>query len=86
MKKRKQRIGALKLTRFRVSQAAGGDTARQSRGLMGKPPIDSDRLWADLMALAAITDPDKPYTRRSFSPLFLKGRDWLKAPFRGSRT
>jgi len=48
---------------------------------MPKPPIDSDRLWNDLMALAAITDPDKPYTRRSFSPLFLKGRDWLKERF-----
>ena len=48
---------------------------------MQKPPVDSERLWADLMALAAITDPDKPYTRRSFSPLFLKGRDWLKQRF-----
>jgi N-carbamoyl-L-amino-acid hydrolase len=48
---------------------------------MQKPPIDSDRLWADLMALAAITDPEKPYTRRSFSPLFLKGREWLKRRF-----
>jgi N-carbamoyl-L-amino-acid hydrolase len=51
---------------------------------MPKPPIDSDRLWNDLMALAAITDPEKPYTRRSFSPLFLKGRDWLKARFEES--
>jgi N-carbamoyl-L-amino-acid hydrolase len=44
---------------------------------MLKSPIDADRLWDDLMALAAITDPQKPYTRRSFSPLFVKGRDWL---------
>jgi N-carbamoyl-L-amino-acid hydrolase len=51
---------------------------------MPKPPIDSDRLWNDLMALAAITDPEKPYTRRSFSPLFLKGRDWLKRRFEES--
>ncbi|ARQ00240.1 Zn-dependent hydrolase [Pseudorhodoplanes sinuspersici] len=48
---------------------------------MPKSLIDADRLWNDLMALAAITDPDKPYTRRSFSPLFLKGREWLKARF-----
>ena len=54
----------------------------QEAQLMRKPPIDSDRLWNDLMALAAITDPDKPYTRRSFSPLFLKGRDWLEAAVR----
>lgn len=48
---------------------------------MLKSPIDADRLWDDLMALAAITDPQKPYTRRSFSPLFLKGRDWLRDRF-----
>jgi N-carbamoyl-L-amino-acid hydrolase len=39
--------------------------------------VDSDRLWADLMALGAITEPDRPYTRRSFSPLFDAGRAWL---------
>ena len=33
------------------------------------------------MALAEITEPDKPYTRRSFTPMFLQGRDWLKARF-----
>ncbi len=40
-----------------------------------RPPIDQARLWDDLMALAAITDPERPYTRRSFSPRFLEGRD-----------
>jgi len=40
-------------------------------------PLDDDRLWRDVMALAEITDPDRPYTRRSFSPLFLEGRAWL---------
>jgi N-carbamoyl-L-amino-acid hydrolase len=35
-------------------------------------PLDADRLWADVMALAEITDPSRPYTRRSFTPLFLK--------------
>jgi N-carbamoyl-L-amino-acid hydrolase len=44
-------------------------------------PLDADRLWADVMALAQITDPDRPYTRRSFSPLFLKGRAWLAERF-----
>ncbi|MBV8851667.1 MAG: Zn-dependent hydrolase [Methylobacteriaceae bacterium] len=33
------------------------------------------------MALAEITDPNKPYTRRSFTPLFLEGRAWLKQRF-----
>ena len=37
-------------------------------------PVDGARLWADLMALAEITEPGKPYTRRSFSALFLEGR------------
>ena len=41
-------------------------------------PVDGKRLWDDLMALAAITDPDQPWTRRAFSPRFLEGREWLK--------
>jgi beta-ureidopropionase / N-carbamoyl-L-amino-acid hydrolase len=45
------------------------------------PPLDADRLWADIMALAEITDPGHPYTRRSFTPLFLKGREWLADRF-----
>jgi beta-ureidopropionase / N-carbamoyl-L-amino-acid hydrolase len=44
-------------------------------------PVDADRLWDDIMALAAITDPENPYTRRSFSALFLKGREWLAQRF-----
>jgi N-carbamoyl-L-amino-acid hydrolase len=43
--------------------------------------LDGERLWADIMALAEITEPDNPYTRRSFSPLFLKGRDFLAGRF-----
>ena len=38
-------------------------------------PLDADRLWADVMALAEITDRQRPYTRRSFTALFLEGRD-----------
>ena len=37
-------------------------------------PLDADRLWADIMDLAEITDPARPYTRRSFTALFLEGR------------
>jgi N-carbamoyl-L-amino-acid hydrolase len=33
------------------------------------------------MALAKIIDTDKPYTRRSFTPTFLKGRDWITSRF-----
>jgi N-carbamoyl-L-amino-acid hydrolase len=47
----------------------------------GASGIDRDRLWADIEALAQITDPARPYTRRSFSPLFLQGRAWLQGRF-----
>jgi beta-ureidopropionase / N-carbamoyl-L-amino-acid hydrolase len=44
-------------------------------------PLDADRLWADVMALADITDPARPYTRRSFTALFLEGRALLTQRF-----
>jgi N-carbamoyl-L-amino-acid hydrolase len=44
--------------------------------------IDANRLWGRIEALSRITDPDRPWTRRSFSPLFLKGREWLANQFR----
>ncbi|MBM9402560.1 Zn-dependent hydrolase [Gluconacetobacter azotocaptans] len=43
--------------------------------------IRTERLQADIDSLAALTDPGRPYTRRSFSPRFLEGRDWLAARF-----
>jgi N-carbamoyl-L-amino-acid hydrolase len=43
--------------------------------------LDADRLWADIMALAEITDPARPWTRRSFTALFLEGRAWLARRF-----
>jgi len=50
-------------------------------GIRGRAGVDGARLWADVMALAGITDPVHPYTRRSFSPLFLEGRAWLRRRF-----
>lgn len=44
-------------------------------------PIDADRLWQTVMDLAEITEPSRPYTRRSFTPMFEKGRRWIKACF-----
>ncbi len=46
---------------------------------MDRPPLplDAERLWADLMALGALTEPGRPYTRRAFSPLFAEGRALL---------
>ncbi|WP_413990863.1 Zn-dependent hydrolase [Labrys okinawensis] len=43
--------------------------------------MPEDRLWQDLMALAEITDPAKPYTRRCFTDRFLEGRRWLERRF-----
>ena len=65
----------------------GGDQAARRRRriwrivMAGNLPIDGRRLWDDLMRLAEITDPGKPYTRRSFSPLFDQGRVWLRQRF-----
>src|SRR5262249_47972296 len=55
----------------------------ESRGRMAKSnlPLDADRLWTDVMALAEITDPTRPFTRRSFTALFLEGRNWLAQRF-----
>lgn len=44
--------------------------------------INKQRYWQQLMDLAQVTDPEQPYTRRSFSQRFLQGRDWLVARFR----
>ena len=44
-------------------------------------PVDADRLWDDIMALAAISDPERPYTRRSFTPLYQQAREWLTRRF-----
>jgi beta-ureidopropionase / N-carbamoyl-L-amino-acid hydrolase len=41
--------------------------------------IDGERLWQDLLALGALTEPDRPYTRRSFTPMFDAGRAQLRA-------
>ena len=43
--------------------------------------VSADRIGADLDAMAAITDPGQPWTRRAFSPRFDQGRDWLAARF-----
>ncbi|HEV7276004.1 MAG TPA: Zn-dependent hydrolase [Devosiaceae bacterium] len=41
--------------------------------------VSADRIAADIEALAQITEPDRPWTRRAFTPVFLKGRDHLSA-------
>lgn len=41
-------------------------------------------IEADLDALAQITDPERPWTRRAFSPRFDEGRDYLRRRFLGA--
>ncbi len=41
--------------------------------------VNSTRLWESVHRLAEITEPGRPWTRRSFSPKFNEGRDWLIA-------
>lgn len=48
----------------------------------GNLPVDAARIEADLAAMAEITLPGRPWTRRAFSPLFLEGRAWLKRRMR----
>ena len=46
--------------------------------------VSADRIAADIDALAEITDPDRPFTRRAFTPIFLKGREHLEQEFRAA--
>lgn len=46
--------------------------------------IDGERLWNDIEALSRITDPERPWTRRSFTPRFLEGRAYLEQAFRAA--
>lgn len=45
---------------------------------MSRRRVDADRLWGDVMALAEITEPDRPWTRRSFTARYDEGRRWLR--------
>lgn len=40
--------------------------------------VRPERLAADVEALAAFTEPDRPYTRRAFTDLYLEARAWLR--------
>jgi N-carbamoyl-L-amino-acid hydrolase len=45
-------------------------------------PVDARRIADVIKGLARITEPDKPYTRRAFTPLFLEGRAFLEQRFK----
>lgn len=45
------------------------------------PPLNAERLWAHVEALAKFTEPEAPWTRRAFTPLFEQSRCWLRERF-----
>jgi N-carbamoyl-L-amino-acid hydrolase len=47
-------------------------------------PVRADRIAEDIADLAAITEPDHPYTRRAFTPMFLAGRAYLEKRFQAA--
>ncbi len=47
-------------------------------------PVNASRIADVIKALARITEPDKPYTRRAFTPLFLDGRAFLEQRFKAA--
>lgn len=46
--------------------------------------IDADRLWLRVQDLARFTDPQRPWTRRAFTPLHAQSREWLSAQMRNA--
>src|SRR5690606_14233533 len=44
--------------------------------------VDGARIMRRIAALARLTEPDRPYTRRAFTDLYLEGREWLEGEFR----
>ena len=58
-----------------------GDDQCGANSMTRNLAVDADRIGADIDGLAEITEPDRPWTRRAFTPTFLKGREWLTARF-----
>ena len=48
------------------------------------PSVSVERVAKRIDALAALTEPDRPYTRRAFTDLYLRARDWLRSEFEGT--
>ncbi|MDE2394461.1 MAG: Zn-dependent hydrolase [Burkholderiales bacterium] len=46
--------------------------------------IDEQRLWASTQALAALTEADRPWTRRAFGAHHAQARQWLAEQFRAA--
>ena len=52
--------------------------------MSGNLPVDAARIAEDIDALARLTEPGRPWTRRVFSPLFLEGRAYIEARMRAA--
>ena len=46
--------------------------------------VSADRIAADIQALAQLTEPARPYTRRAFTPVHHEGPDFLAGRFRAA--
>ncbi|MGE4482226.1 Zn-dependent hydrolase [Acidocella sp.] len=51
---------------------------------MSNLPAKAGRIGEDIAALAALTEPGRPWTRRAFTPLHAEGRAWLAGRMRGA--
>lgn len=58
-----------------MSEGCTGEVAVGSNVLRA----DAGRIAADIDALRELTLPDRPYTRRAFTPIYGQGRQWLSA-------
>jgi N-carbamoyl-L-amino-acid hydrolase len=47
-------------------------------------PVNAVRIADDIKGLARLTEPDRPYTRRAFTPMFLEGRAFLDRQFKAA--
>jgi beta-ureidopropionase / N-carbamoyl-L-amino-acid hydrolase len=52
--------------------------------MSGNLPVKASRIAEDIDALARLTEPGRPWTRRAFSPLFLEGRAYIEARMRAA--
>ncbi|MEJ2291327.1 MAG: Zn-dependent hydrolase [Deinococcales bacterium] len=52
--------------------------------MTGRLPVDEARIRRRIERLAAMTDPERPYTRRAFTDLYRQARAWLADEFRSA--
>lgn len=68
---------------LRPSSTAAAEGGRLA-GAAANLPVRAQRIADDIAALAAVTEPGRPWTRRAFTPRFLEGRDVVAARMRAA--